>query len=209
MDIRKKINKLSAIDFKKYENIDLDHLVMYAISKLDEIGADLSYENTVVASFKLFPQKFSLLGYEEYPDSDRIRNCLNRCILKNRQWLGGKAQYGFFLTDRSKVIIERSQELLNEIVINKTGTKSLTRRKEMILSEIKNSVAFSEFNSGNEDRITEGEVCYLLQGTLDTPRSILKQNLSILKIYSQELNNEEVIKFLDLIQTKFHIFLNK
>ena len=68
MKAKDKIEKLQKIDETKYKNIGLDHLVMYAIGELDKMKADLSFENAVVASFKLFPKKFSLPGFPEYPD---------------------------------------------------------------------------------------------------------------------------------------------
>lgn len=66
-----KIDNLESFEEAKYENIDLDHLMMYAIGRLAKISVDLSFENAVVASFKLFPKKFSLLGFPNYPDQPR------------------------------------------------------------------------------------------------------------------------------------------
>jgi hypothetical protein len=82
-----KIEELKSFGEAKYENVDLDHLIMYVISQLEKIGADLSFENAAVAAFKLFPKKFSLPGYPEYPDGKRIHDCLFRCTFKTKQWL--------------------------------------------------------------------------------------------------------------------------
>jgi len=57
MNDKEKIEKLTPFDETKYENIDLDHLIMYVMGQLEKIGVDLSFENAVVASFKLFQHK--------------------------------------------------------------------------------------------------------------------------------------------------------
>ena len=76
---RDKVSALQEYAAELYANVDLDHLAVFAVGRLYELGADLSFENAVVACFRLFPKKFALSGFPIYPDSDRIRNCLNLC----------------------------------------------------------------------------------------------------------------------------------
>lgn len=64
MKDKDKIKELTSFEELKYKNIDLDHLIMYAIDQIEKKGVDLSYENIVVAAFKLFPNKFSLQGFK-------------------------------------------------------------------------------------------------------------------------------------------------
>src|SRR3989338_9571832 len=109
---REEILRLQTVDLSKYEDIDLDRLAIYAISQLEKIGAELSFENAVMASFKLFPQKFSLLGFPDYPDANRVMKCLWRFTSKAKQWLGGKMRQGFFITERSRSYIKEAQDIL-------------------------------------------------------------------------------------------------
>ena len=44
-----------------YEGMNLNWLVV-AVSAVEESGIALSFEHVVVAAFRLFPKKFSLLG---------------------------------------------------------------------------------------------------------------------------------------------------
>lgn len=199
-----KVEKLKPFEEDKYKNIDLDHLIMYVIGKLNDIGVNLSYENAVVAAFKLFPKKFSLLGYNHYPDSDRVMNCLNRCILNNRRWLDGKVKHGFIITERSKIIIQTAEDMLEGKIIKENKTQSNTRRKEMLLDEIKKSPAFNKYIKGEKEKINKSDICYLLQGTLDSPISLLSNNLSVLKSYATELEQHENIAFLKFIEEKFN-----
>jgi len=204
---QEKIEKLRPFSDGKYKNVDLDHLVMYAMGQLEEMNADLSFENAVVATFKLFPKKFSLSGYPTYPDSDRVMNCLNRCTFKSKQWLGGKSRQGFIITDRSKRIIAESEKLLNEKTVTKAKATSQTRRKENILADVISSAAYSKFNEGQGSAISEAELCYLLQGTLDSARETLRENLRSLKNFAEELKREDILKFLNWLEQHFQIFL--
>lgn len=61
------MKELKPFNPSTYGSIDLDRLVIYAIVKLEELGIELSLENIIVGTFKLFPNKFSLAGYPEFP----------------------------------------------------------------------------------------------------------------------------------------------
>lgn len=206
MDDKKKVETLKSIEYDKYLNVDLDHLIMFTIGKLNEMNVDLSYENSVVAAFKLFPKKFSLSGYDQYPDSNRIRNCLNRCTM-NRKWLGGKALHGFVIIEKSIIIIQEAEKRIFGKTIKKKTTTSKTRRKELIISEIEKSTAYSKYNKIGINSINEADFCFLLQGTLDTSHDILFDNLKILKLYSKELNRIKIYNFLVELEKMFINFL--
>jgi hypothetical protein len=206
MDDKNKVETLKSIEHDKYLNVDLDHLIMFTIGKLNEMNVDLSFENTVVAAYKLFPEKFSLNGYEKYPDSNRIRNSLNRCTM-NRKWLGGKALHGFVITEKSRTIIQEAEKRIFGSTIKKKKATSQTRRKELIISEIEKSSTFHKYQNNGINKINEADFCFLLQGTLDTSRTILYNNLKILKLYSKELNRMEIYNFLYEMENKFSEFL--
>src|SRR5437879_5397048 len=62
--------------FETYRGIPLGELAAYAIGILSENRVDCSYENLTVVLFKLFPEKFSLVGFREFPDGDRVSNTI-------------------------------------------------------------------------------------------------------------------------------------
>jgi hypothetical protein len=208
MTDKEKIEKLKAIAPTKYENVDLDHLVMHAVGQLDRMGADLSCENAVVAAFRLFPKKFSLPGYPSYPDGKRIHDCLFRCTFKTKKWLGGKTRQGFSITDRSRAFIKEAEDLLSGVPSDRTKAPSHTRRKELLLAEVLSSPAYTKFRDGKYDSISESDACYLLQGTRDSSRDTLRENLLSLKRFVQELEQADLAKFLDWFEKRFETFLS-
>ena len=203
-----KIRQLKPFDEVRYRTVNLDYLVMYAVYHLKKLHADLSFENVVASAFALFPKKFSLLGFPEYPDSNRIGKCLWRFTSKARLWLGGKSRHGFFVTERSRHIIAKPDSLLSGQSVSKTGTRSQTRRQESILMVVTSSPAYHKFCDGKQDTISESDFCYVLQGTLDTSKKTLKENLKTLIKFAEELKHPDVLRFAKWLEERFVRFLS-
>jgi hypothetical protein len=199
----KKIEDLIAMEKDRYENIGLDYLTMFTVGELEKMDLNLSLENIVVAAYKLFPDKFSLLGFPKYPDAIRVEKCLWRFISKNKQWLGGKSHQGFYITDRSRVFIQKAHEKIFGDISDKKKIPSKTRRKEKILAEIVSTDIFRKYQKNLVNEISYSDFCYILQGTLDTSAEILYGNYIALKNIAEELNNSEIKKFLEFLVTKF------
>lgn len=209
MTDKEKIQQLKPFDYPSYEAIDLDRLVIYTTVNLHKIGVELSLENIIVGAFSVFPQKFSLAGYIEFPDATRVEKCLWRCKGKKRQWIGGKTPHGYQVTEKAKIIATQTEAQLSNTALQKRQkTASRTRRKESILKETTDSPAYKKYISNQGDSISESDLCYLLQGTLDSSRQVLKENLTSLKKFAKELEREKVVKFLCWLEIHFKSFLN-
>ena len=203
---RERVLELEAVELSKYEDVGLDHLVMYAIGQLEKIKVELSFENAVMASFKLFPEKFALLGYPLYPDVKRIHDCLFRCTFKTKQWLGGKTRQGFVITERSRIHIKEAGDILNGQFQKEKKAPSQTRRKELLLKEVTLSPAYLKYIEKQNNLISEGDICYLLQGTLDSDRQMLKENLFLLRKYASELKRQDLLEFFNWLEQHFQEF---
>ena len=203
--MKDKIARLNPIDPSKYENMGIDHLVVFSVGRLDKMDVDLSFENIVVAAFKLFPKKFSLPGYPEYPAGKRIHDALWRCSdPKQKGWLGGKTAHGFSVTEKSEMIIKEAEDLISGVSPKAPRTKPKSRRrKDIIMSEVEKSSAYEQYIGGQKESISNGEFCFLLQGTLDSSKDILFANLNSLKVIASELEKEEILKFLDCLEEQF------
>ena len=209
MTDKDKIKKLKSLDVQTYNSIDLDRLVIYATVELASIGVELSLENIIVGTFKFFPKKFSLVGFPEFPDATRVEKCLWRCKGKKRQWIGGKTQHGYQITDTSKVIAEQTKaELSNTTVGEKQKVLSQTRRKELLIAELERSPAYAKYLKQQYDLISEADLCYLLQGTLDSSHTLLAKNFASLHKVLEELERRDIIQFLNWLGNHFKNFLN-
>jgi len=192
-----------------YEGINLDWLVLYAVGAIDERKVDLSFEHVVVAAFRLFPKKFSLLAYPDYPDAKRVHDALWRCTLKNRQWVLGKTSQGFAFSERGRQELELARQALKRGPSLQKKTFSQTRRIEKLLAEVRAAPAYAKYSQGTPDKVSEAECCHVLQGTLDSERRILANNLTKLTGMADELGQKDVVVFMDWLGARFARFLER
>jgi hypothetical protein len=200
---RRTLDKLKPYPFEVYNGVNLNWLVLISVGIVEENGIDLSFEHIVIAAFRLFPQKFSLLTYPEHPDAKRVHDALWRCTYKNRQWLMGKTSQGFAFTQRGRQELEVAQKALRKDYRPTKKTFSHTRRFEKLLAEVKASPAYTKYMKGQRDKVSEAECCHVLQGTLDSDRRVLLDNLTKLKEMAAGLQEKDVVGFMDWLGQRF------
>jgi hypothetical protein len=202
------MKEIKAFDSASYEAVDLDSLVVYTAVVLEQLGVELSLENIIVGAFKLFPKSFSLLGYPEFPDATRVEKCLWRCRGKDKQWIGGKTPHGYLLTDKTRDVVAQTECQLSGTTLRKPKNASRMRRKDSLLKEVLSSPAYSKYINGEGESISQSEFCYLLQGTLDSSRETLRENLVSLKRLTEELQQGDILEFFNWLEQRFKNFLN-
>ena len=168
--------------------------------------------NIVVAAFRLFPKKFSLLGYPLFPDSERVHHVLRRHVYtkdRDRQWLRGKFAHGFELIERGRQVLQEARQALAVAAPQRKKVLSHTRRFEKILDEVRRSPACLKYVQGNRDVVSEAECCNALQGTLDSDRQVLLDNLRQLQTIANDLEQSDVAEFLSWLDNRFRPFLSE
>lgn len=203
--MNEKIEELQPFDPEQYNSIDLDRLIMYTAVELDRLNIELTFENIVVGAFLLFPEKFSLARYPEYPDALRVDKALRRRY-KGR-WIGGKTSHGFWITDMTLRVAAQAEALLSKKSLRHPKTPSRMPRRESILREVEKSPGYVKYSHGDKESISEAELCYLLQGTLDSSKETLRANLASLKIFTEELKKDELFEFFAWLEKRFKGFL--
>lgn len=201
------LQTLKPFPFHLYEGINLNWLVLYSVGVLEERRIDLSFDHIVIAAFKLFPKKFSLLTYPEHPDAKRVHDALWRCSYKNRQWLRGKTSQGFALTERGRHELDSARRALKTKSAPQKKAFSHTRRFEKLLAEVRTSPAFVKYCKTEVDKISEAECCHVLQGTLDSDRRVLVDNMTKLKDMAVVLDQKDISGFMDWLGSRFAHFL--
>jgi hypothetical protein len=203
------LDGLKPFPHRVYEGTNLNWLVLYAVGVLEEKKVDLSFEHVVVAAFRLFPKKFSLLGYPEHPDAKRVHDALWRCAYKNRQWLLGKTSQGFAFTERGRQELDVAKRALKKGSLPHRKTFSQTRRFEKLLAEVRVAPAYAKYIQGTPDKVSEAECCHVLQGTLDSDRRVLLDNLTKLRAMAAEVGQDDITVFMDWLAARFARFLQK
>jgi len=204
-------NQIKAFEAERYQNIDLDRLTVYAIKHLRDSGIEPTFENIVVTLYKMFPESFSLVGFSEYPDSNRVNRQLLHCRPKYRNYVIGNMRQGWLLTEKGLIVAQEAEKLLEtpsmSPMIQKRPTPISRERTKPIrfVKEIMYSEAYKKYQQGLLDQIADIELCYVLHANLDTPTPILTKSLQKLKDYAKIVGNDGVVKFLEFVQQRLGV----
>ena len=92
--------KVAPKDSALYEDIPLTSLTAYSLFWLHRWQLRRSIEAVAVLNWRLFPKKFAMVGFAEYPDAFRTNRSLLQGQPKYRNLLSGAASKGFSLNER-------------------------------------------------------------------------------------------------------------
>jgi len=185
---------------KDYMALNKDRLTLFAVSFLESKKIEPTFDKIVVASFRLFPKKFSLIGFPEYPDGRTIYYCVyNHCTLNNK-WLIGNVQSAFKVTEKGKYFVDETKKMLEgKIKLSKTH-KTIPRRKEAtFLAELKKTNAFIRYKQLPNERILKTDVFDALKAPINA-KELAESHLEKYFDYAKRIGDFEVIKFLELLR---------
>jgi len=196
-------NEIEPFKSEQYKNIDLDRLTVYAIKFLRDHKIEPTFENIVVALYKMFPESFSLVGFREYPDSNRVNRQLLHCRPKYRDYAMGGMRRGWVLTEKGLAVTEEARQLLrNPALLGAKQRKQSRMTKERtksihFINEILRSEAYKKYREGMLDQIADIELCNVVHANLDTPKSIITKSVQRLEDYAKTVGNSDVTRFLE------------
>jgi hypothetical protein len=210
--IRGEIPKL---DSSQYTRIALNDLVTFAVYFLSQSGDEITAEDIVAACFLLFPKRFELRGYPQWPDSTVVNKRWIDC--RNKDLITGSTAEGFKLTPKGLKIADRVGETLRVQGLptrrnNKNKVRAETRtRAGKFVRELEESVAYKQYLAGGEGAdIREFDFRSMLLGTLDTLPSTLRSNLEQFKQHVMLYERLDLLKFLEFCEVEFaNILIDK
>jgi len=106
----------------RYENEALAALAVYSVHWLRAWQLRPTLEAITVLNHRLFPERFSMVSFPEYPDAIRTLRSLLQGGPKYRGWLSGSNRAGYSITPSGKALVD---ELLRRIGYPPVGGASL------------------------------------------------------------------------------------
>ncbi len=221
---KKDILNFKAFETSSYENIPLTSLVAYSVFWLSKWEIPTSLENLAVFCFKLFPSKFSMVGWSEFPDFNRINRSVLQMRPKYRNLATSVTNKGVFLSGTGIVEADsltkrfgppsrqsqNSKQTKNIHIKSERGSgKPRSIHPEDAVEGIKKSLLYSLFK---ENKFEESEAIDLIGmlGVYDhTPSSDKRRKLKLLIQQAKEIDNKEILYFLLESQQRFDKYLNK
>lgn len=211
-------DKINEYEYKLYGAETLAKLLTVAVRKLNQAGEEPTFENVSILVFRLFPEKFSLTKWREYPDLIRIDNTL-RLDCHHSDYVKGNRVHGYKLHQKGKDIADELIKIFESgkprgrrrvISIDKKN------RATRLIGEVNNSEAFHKFQDDKQKEIRNYEICDVLHGTTNSKETELRRNLNLLIEYADLLkSNKEykktaasVLKFLKFVDSNLEDLLN-
>lgn len=185
-----------------YIPLDKDRLVLFTVNELESRRIEPTFDKITVATFKLFPKKFSLIGFPEYPDGRTIYYCAyNHCTL-DKKWLIGNVQSAFKITERGRYFLDETRKMLEgKIVSTRTHQTSPRRKETTFISILKKTRAYEKYLRNKSELIAISEFLEALRVPSDS-KPLIEANLTKYLEYAHRINDTSVVKFLEFAKDK-------
>jgi hypothetical protein len=217
--------KVAPKDAGAYQDIPLTSLTSYSLYWLHQWQLRRSIEAIAVLNWRLFPTKFAMVGFPEYPDAFRTNRSLLQGQPKYRNLLTGAASKGFSLNERgmniARDLIEvlgvpsaTSGETLGDVPRSEAVSKSSAQPRSLEpareVERLRSSKLYEKWKGGvmvGRDLIH----VHALLGIFDhTPTKVRIKAMRDIEQYAKDVEDEEALKFLeDVRQTFPQVFISK
>jgi hypothetical protein len=206
-----------------YSAFALVYLTAYSVHWLTVWEIPTTYENVSVANARFFPTQFSLPGFPQFPDAMRTNRTLLQMRPKYRGFATSDPRKGVFLSEKGRAAALKVLEVVGlpsfegtvvaaEVVPDVhqgAGGRERTRNPSQIVAESKSKLLFRRYKEG---RFEETEIVHLL-GLVSlydhTPASEIRKALRQLRADAQIANDREFLEFLDRVEERFSVYLNR
>lgn len=191
---------------EKYKSIDNNRLAVYAIALLSKNSLQATQEAVIVALFLMFSEKFSLIGFKEFPDAERVNRTLLQLGPKYRNWAIGNKHIGYSLNETGRLVLSQTEKMLESSAsprIKILTPKQRTRDPDIEIKEIEGTSLYKVYKSGEKDTTNEFAIWELLQAFPYTPKSALKKRFKQMKESAKLSGRSDVLEFLMWVQTKY------
>jgi hypothetical protein len=193
-----------------YSKIPLNDLVVYSVHYLHKQGSEIAPEDVISACFILFPERFSLQKYPQWPDSAVVRRRWSDC--KSKGYLRGSPARGFKITAKGIKRAEKLDKSLDRVKVQHAQTIKHTVPNELksharkYIRAIERSEAYARYKKRLE--LNEFDFRSLLFCTMESPAATLSRNLEQFKDYVNIHQRKDLLTFLEFNEGKFAFLLN-
>lgn len=194
----------SAFPDEQYAGINHNRLLVVAVDALTRASIPCTFENIVVAAYRLFPRVFSLEGFTTYPDAARVNRTLLHCKPKYEDYINTSATGArglFYLTPRGEEAARETLGAFSGVAKPLRGRAKVPRsHHEQILSDVRKSDAFQAWKSGLN--VTDLDFLSLLHLLPGAKADAINDNFHIISESAAAIADPEVNSFLATLHDK-------
>jgi hypothetical protein len=197
-------NNLKKYNPEQYVGESIDPLVVVSLFKLYESQESTSMESIAVTAFKLFPDKFSMTQFPEYPDYMRVFTAVRMHLKKYVE--GDMKKNSFLLNGKGRIYAEEILERIESGTGSSSKPKKEFKRKKntKLILAVTKTIGFKKFEDKNLDKINRFDICETLHCTTEASDEHLRTNLATLQQMANQIapnlsykkEAEKVLEFL-------------
>jgi hypothetical protein len=196
-----------------YRKVNLDQLVVFALHSLLKRGLEATFENVVAEAYSLFPERFALRRFPEWPDSAVVNKSWLRCR-SDEHYIVGSTRDGFRLTPKGAEVAERMAKLMQvgrPPPRRRQAELSETRTQEgRLVRSLQQSEAFRTYEATKElSHMSDYDFCETLMCTTESSPSLVRANLEQFRDACQIYGRDELVRFLHACEQRFAHLLSK
>ncbi len=209
--------ELQRIPEELYDGLPLTDLAAYAMAVIEELGHPLTFENVTVALYLLFPSRFAMVGYPQYPDAARSVRTLLQMQPKYRNMATGGATTGYSLSPAGRRAAERLSAAFGrhsasaqatppdvEVVKAARGTgRARSVHSEDQVARVRDSELFRRYRGGEADSARGVDFLSIVDAFSHTPRAVIRRRYNELVAAAQDVGDEDVLKLLKYCKQRF------
>jgi hypothetical protein len=225
MQIGEPVNIMKLVPFAvaKYEDLSLATLTAYSVYWLTQWGLPTTLENVAVLNFKLFPTKFAMTGWAQFPDVNRTNRSVLQMRPKYRNFATSITNQGIFLNGRG---IEEAQALINRLgapaladgsspdvevpIARVRGSgRPTTVHNEDLVAKVRKSRLFQSYREGRWNEVEAIDLINFLEVYDHTPGEEKRRRLKTFQSAAKDLKDDDVVQFLENVTSRFRVYLNR
>ncbi len=151
-------------ELENLQKLSTERLIIWVVGTTREKGIKMSLEDIVIECWHIKPEKHSLRGYNEFPDSHTVIKRIGEMKGK-KGLLTGSEMNGYFLTAISQSIFADLKELVNQKKVKGNQGHSKTDRTISSIDEapykrLIKTPPYIKFQSGKLNEIVETDFLY-------------------------------------------------
>ncbi|MBT4326001.1 MAG: hypothetical protein HOD60_03710 [Candidatus Nitrosopelagicus sp.] len=205
--------KLQPYKAESYLGDSLAPLVAVTILKLLDAKESTSMESIAVTAFKLFPDKFSMPQFSQYPDYMRTFTSVRMHLKEYVE--GNMKKNSFILNGKGKIFAEKALEKIESGKSSSPKKDSKRKKNTRLIFAVPQTDGYKKFKESNFDEIKKFDICETLHCTTEASDEHLRSNLATLQHMATEIESnlsyketaEQVLKYLTYIDDNWEMLI--
>ena len=196
-------------DEKAYLSFSQDELLVVALALLQTEERKVSFEELVAQCFRLFPKKFELQGYPQWPNAGIVNKSWLRCR-SDKKFVRGNVAEGFALTPKgveaAKKIFFRLSKFTGQTINQDFQGRKADKQTDSgrVVMHVEKSSAYQKYRDTKSlSGISEHEACDVLYALVESDAETLKKNYEAVMQHVESYGREDLISFLKNLRNKF------